>query len=205
MKKLIYVIFLAMILSLSILAQEQPKPTPSPASTEEAKPKRPPVFRATKDQVMQVQKMLKLEESGKLSDTDREAIKKYQGENGLKQTGTLNRATLEKMKIELTDKQKEIPVSPNSYANSEDSKDKDKGKTESGEKKPKKPIFRATKDQVKQAQKTLKLEETGKLSDADRDAIKKYQEANGVKVTGTLNKETLVKMGVELTDKQKEM
>ncbi len=45
-------------------------------------------------------------------------------------------------------------------------------------------------------------EENGKLDDATRDALKKYQEANGVKVTGTLNQMTLEKMGIELTDKQ---
>ncbi len=48
-------------------------------------------------------------------------------------------------------------------------------------------------------------EQTGKLDDATRDGIKKFQEANGVKVTGTLNRETLEKMGIALTDKQKEM
>jgi peptidoglycan hydrolase-like protein with peptidoglycan-binding domain len=71
------------------------------------------------------------------------------------------------------------------------------------------PIFRANKDQVKQAQKILKDrgfyagEETGKLDDATRAGLKKYQEAEGIKVTGTLNKVTLEKMGVTLTDKQK--
>lgn len=73
------------------------------------------------------------------------------------------------------------------------------------------PIFRANKDQIKQAQKILKDrgfyagEETGKLDDATRAGLKKYQEAEGLKVTGTLNKVTLEKMGVTLTDKQKAM
>jgi peptidoglycan hydrolase-like protein with peptidoglycan-binding domain len=73
------------------------------------------------------------------------------------------------------------------------------------------PIFRANKDQIKQAQKILKDrafyagEETGKLDDATRAGLKKYQEAEGIKVTGTLNKVTLEKMGVTLTDKQKAM
>jgi peptidoglycan hydrolase-like protein with peptidoglycan-binding domain len=73
------------------------------------------------------------------------------------------------------------------------------------------PIFRANKDQIKQAQKILKDrgfyvgEETGKLDDPTRAGLKKYQEAEGVKVTGTLNKVTLEKMGVTLTDKQKAM
>ena len=164
------------------------------------KAKKPPIFRANKEQVKQAQKMLKVEETGKLDDTSREAIKKFQTENGLKDTGTLNRATLEKMKIVLTDKQKLIPVSPNSFAKVKaDKMSADK------EKKPRKPIFRANKEQVMKVQKMLKVEETGKLDDTTRDAIKTYQQANGVKVTGTLNKETLVKMGVELTDKQKEM
>ena len=73
------------------------------------------------------------------------------------------------------------------------------------------PFFRANKEQIMEAQKKLKDgamyagEQTGKLDDATREGIKKFQEANGVKVTGTLNKETLVKMGITLTDKQKEM
>ena len=41
--------------------------------------------------------MLKVAESGKLDTETRAAIKKYQPENGLKATGTLNRATLEKL------------------------------------------------------------------------------------------------------------
>jgi peptidoglycan hydrolase-like protein with peptidoglycan-binding domain len=76
---------------------------------------------------------------------------------------------------------------------------------------PRKPIFRANKDQIKQAQKILKDrgfyagEETGKLDDDTRAGLKKYQAAEGLKVTGTLNKVTLEKMGVALTDKQKAM
>jgi peptidoglycan hydrolase-like protein with peptidoglycan-binding domain len=71
------------------------------------------------------------------------------------------------------------------------------------------PIFRATKEQIKQAQAILKQrnlyagEETGKLDTATRDGLKKYQEAEGLKVTGTLNAATLQKMNVTLTDKQK--
>ena len=76
---------------------------------------------------------------------------------------------------------------------------------------PRKPIFRANKDQIKQAQKILKDrgfyagEETGKLDDDTRAGLKKYQAAESLKVTGTLNKVTLEKMGVVLTDKQKAM
>ena len=146
--------------------------------------------------------MLKVEETGKLDDVTRAAIKKYQPENGLKATGTLNRATLEKMGIALTDKQKEIPVSESSFAASE---------TEStNSTKPKRIIFRASKEQIIEAQKMLKTgnfytgEATGKLDDATREGLKKYQTANGIKTTGTLNQVTLEKMGIALTDKQKE-
>ncbi len=196
MCKFLQTLVAVLLLSLAVFAQD----TTKPAESAEMKAKKPPIFRANKEQVKQAQKMLKVEETGKLDDTSREAIKKFQTENGLKDTGTLNRATLEKMKIVLTDKQKLIPVSPNSFAKVKaDKMSADK------EKKPRKPIFRANKEQVMKVQKMLKVEETGKLDDTTRDAIKTYQQANGVKVTGTLNKETLVKMGVELTDKQKEM
>ena len=72
-----------------------------------------------------------------------------------------------------------------------------------------KPPFRASADQIKQAQALLKTksfyagEETGKLDDATREGLKKYQKAEGLKVTGTLNKVTLEKMSIALTDKQK--
>jgi peptidoglycan hydrolase-like protein with peptidoglycan-binding domain len=73
------------------------------------------------------------------------------------------------------------------------------------------PIFRATKDQINQAQAILKErgfyagEQLGKLDDATRDGLRKYQQAEGLKVTGTLNKITLEKMNITLTDKQKTM
>jgi peptidoglycan hydrolase-like protein with peptidoglycan-binding domain len=73
------------------------------------------------------------------------------------------------------------------------------------------PVFRATKDQINQAQSILKERgfygggQTGKLDDATRDGLRKYQQAEGLKTTGTLNKVTLEKMGVALTDKQKTM
>ena len=78
-------------------------------------------------------------------------------------------------------------------------------------KKPRKPIFRANKDQIKQAQKILKDrgfyagEETGKLDEGTRAGLKKYQTAETLKVTGTLNKVTLEKMAIVLTDRQKVM
>ncbi len=73
------------------------------------------------------------------------------------------------------------------------------------------PIFRATKDQINQAQALLKQrgfysgEQIGKLDDSTRAGLKKYQAAENIKVTGTLNKLTLEKMGITLTDQQKTM
>ncbi len=64
--------------------------------------------------------------------------------------------------------------------------------------------FCASKEQIMQAQKMLKVTETGKLDDATRDGLKIYQAANALNVTGTLNQVTLEKMGIALTDKQKE-
>jgi len=73
------------------------------------------------------------------------------------------------------------------------------------------PVFRATKDQINQAQAILKQrgyyagDQIGKLDDATRDGLRKYQSAEGLKVTGTLNKITLEKMNITLTEKQKTM
>ena len=73
------------------------------------------------------------------------------------------------------------------------------------------PIFRATKEQINRAQAILKErgfyggEQLGKLDDATRDGLRKYQQAEGLKVTGTLNKITLEKMNITLTEKQKTM
>ena len=73
------------------------------------------------------------------------------------------------------------------------------------------PIFRATKEQINQAQSILKDrgfyagEQIGKLDDATREGLRKYQQAEGLKVTGTLNRITLEKMNIVLTDKQKAM
>ena len=73
------------------------------------------------------------------------------------------------------------------------------------------PIFRANKEQINRAQGILKErgfyagEQLGKLDDATRDGLRKYQQAEGLKVTGTLNKITLEKMNIPLTEKQKTM
>lgn len=186
-----------------------PAAAPAPTKTKKA------VFRPTKEQITQVQAKLKSanlyagESTGKLDKASRDAIKNWQASNGLRKTGTLNRATLEKMGVELTDSQKAIPVDPNSYAAAEE--EKKSAKTTSSSTGPKRPApFRANSDQIKAAQKVLRDGkmltggDDGKLDDTTRDGLGKYQEANGLKVTKTLNAATLEKMGIALTDKQKE-
>jgi len=196
------------------IAEKKNSPAPMPAAAPR-KPSRGPVFRPTKEQIKEVQAMLKSksrysgEATGTYNDDTRTGIKSFQKENGLKETGTLNRATLEKMGIELTDNQKLIPVSDNSFASADDGKVK-AADSPAGHAKPKRTIFRATKDQINEAQKMLKAkamyagEETGKLDDATRESLKKFQAASDIAVTGTLNQITLEKMGIALTDKQKE-
>lgn len=146
MKKLTLVVLATLTLSFAVFAQTNPPTQGQSSTTTSETKKKSPVFRANKQQITQVQKMLKEKgtytgaEDGKFNDDFRAAIKTYQGENGLKKTGTLNRATLEKMNIELTDAQKAIPASPDSYATSDENK--------STETKKRGPIFRATKEQV---------------------------------------------------------
>jgi peptidoglycan hydrolase-like protein with peptidoglycan-binding domain len=210
-------LFLFLTLALSVLAvgaQTDGSREPNTTAAAPTKTKKA-VFRPTKDQITQVQTKLKAanlytgEASGKLDKASRDAIKTWQGSNGLKKTGTLNRATLEKMGVELTDTQKAIPVDPNSYAEASDEKKPEKKtSTSTGPKRP--APFRANKDQITAAQKILRDGkmltggEDGKLDDTTRDGLGKYQEANSLKVTKTLNSATLEKMGIALTDKQKE-
>lgn len=209
MRKIILMIFVIFVLSFITNAQTnsttEVKPSPIPTATPQ-KVARKPSFRAVKEQVMQVQKMLKDknlyagEVDGKRNDVFKLSVKSYQKDNGLKQSGTLNRATLEKMGIMLTDKQKEIPVNPKDFASTE---------TSSTTTTKRKAPFRASKEQIMATQKILKDggmyagEQTGKLDDATREGLKKYQAANNMPVTGTLNLATLEKLGVALTDKQK--
>jgi peptidoglycan hydrolase-like protein with peptidoglycan-binding domain len=100
-----------------------------------------------------------------------------------------------------------VCVAQNSNAAANANKNQNKGAANAN----RRPPFRATSEQVKQAQSLLKQrnfyagDQTGKLDDATRAGLKKYQEAEGLKVTGTLNKVTLEKMAITLTDKQKTM
>jgi len=199
--------------------------TGAATTSSETKAAKKPTFRSTKDQVKQAQAMLKEkklfagEATGTSSTEWKAAVKEYQASNGLSKTGSLNRATLEKMGIELTEKQKTIPVNPAHIASA--SSESSKGGTKVAVKTdaasdaksspgPKRPApFRASDDQIKMAQKMLRDGkmltggEDGKLDDATRDALGKYQEANSLKVTKTLNSMTLEKMGIALTEKQK--
>jgi peptidoglycan hydrolase-like protein with peptidoglycan-binding domain len=73
------------------------------------------------------------------------------------------------------------------------------------------PVFKATKEQINQAQSLLKSkgfyagELIGKLDEATREGLRKYQQSEGLRITGTLNKITLEKMNIALTEKQKQM
>jgi len=212
MKTIYHFLLVSFLSAAAVCTQGQTSTNHSTTSTarvsersgDDAKSKRGPVFRASKDQVIAAQTLLKSkgvysgEVTGKLDDATRDSIKSYQKNNGLRASGTLNRATLEKMGVALSDKQKTIPVSETSFA-----------KADNGEKPKRGPVFRATKDQIIEAQKLLKAsgmytgEESGKLDDPTRDSLRKYQERKGLKVTGTLNQLTLEKMGITLTDKQK--
>lgn len=107
---------LAALLCLSAAPGAQNTNSPAAGAGETAAPakKRPPVFRATKEQIKQAQAVLKGrnfyagEASGKLDDDTRAGLRKYQEAEGLKVTGTLNAVTLQKMNIPLTDRQKEV-------------------------------------------------------------------------------------------------
>ena len=100
-----------------------------------------------------------------------------------------------------------VAIAQNANSSSTTSNSSSAGKAKT----PRKPVFRANKDQVKQAQKILRDrsfyagEETGKLDDATRAGLKLYQAAESLKVTGTLNKATLEKMSIVLTEKQRVM
>jgi peptidoglycan hydrolase-like protein with peptidoglycan-binding domain len=221
MKKVLPLFLLAMLAFASPVFGQDSGAADTSSKTAAEKPKRGPIFSPTKAQIKEVQEKLKArglytgEATGKYNDETRDAIKAVQKQEGIRETGTLNRITLERFGVALTDKQKTIPVTESSMTPSETKPKKEKSATErigDTTDKPKRgPVFRANKDQISAAQRILKTgamydgPETGKLDKSTRDGLKKYQEANGLKVTGTLNKDTLVKMGIELTDKQKEM
>jgi peptidoglycan hydrolase-like protein with peptidoglycan-binding domain len=113
MKKILStVLSLLFVFAVGVAAQNANSSTTNSNSNAAAKPKRKPIFRANKDQVQQAQKILKDrsfyagEKTGKLDADTRAGLKKYQTAENLKVTGTLNKVTLEKMAIVLTEKQR---------------------------------------------------------------------------------------------------
>ncbi|HEX3557790.1 MAG TPA: peptidoglycan-binding domain-containing protein [Pyrinomonadaceae bacterium] len=114
MKRLLTVTFAALLaLSVSAAAQKNADTSTTAGNGNANAPKkRGPIFRATKDQIKQAQAILKQrgfytgDATGKLDAPTREGLKKYQGAEGIKVTGTLNAATLQKMSVALTDTQK---------------------------------------------------------------------------------------------------
>jgi peptidoglycan hydrolase-like protein with peptidoglycan-binding domain len=112
MKKLITVALSLLFISSMALATQNSNSSSTTKTSTAAKKKRGPVFRANKDQIKQAQGILKSrgfytgEQSGKLDADTRAGLKKYQEAESVKVTGTLNRLTLEKMNIVLTDKQR---------------------------------------------------------------------------------------------------
>jgi len=222
MKTLLAISVAIILMGGSIFAQS----TGAATASSEAKAAKKPTFRSTKDQVKQAQGILKEkklftgEATGTSSAEWKAAVKEYQASNGLSKTGSLNRATLEKMGIELTEKQTTIPVNPAHIASSDPARSTAKTRTRKSSSSsdtakltdgPKRPApFRASDDQIKMAQKMLRDGkmlaggEDGKLDDATRDALGKYQQGNSLKVTKTLNSMTLEKMGIALTEKQKQ-
>ena len=230
LRKLLFAISVSLFFAAGICGQgnSTTATTATTTSTSETATKtKKPSFRSTKEQVEKAQTMLKAknlysgEVTGKTSPDWKAAVKAYQGENGLTKTGSLNRATLEKMGIALTEKQKEIPVNPAHIASgssdTKTTKSTDKSNTSTTTKTeakttdgPKRPApFQANKDQITALQTKLKEaklfagEANGVRSDELKEAVKKYQDANGLKATGGINAATLEKMGIALTDKQK--
>jgi peptidoglycan hydrolase-like protein with peptidoglycan-binding domain len=205
MKRLLFVVAAGLMFAWGLPAHTPILGQASDSSTKAAKPKNA-AFRPTKGQITEAQAMLSGmgqysgQSDGRYNPEMRTAIKGYQKANGLKSTGSLNRATLERMGIQLTEAQQAIPATEDSFAKA---KEKEAGA------KPKSPVFRATKDQIREAQQALTAggmyngEDTGQLNKETREGLKKFQTANGLKATGTLNQATLEKMGIELTDRQK--
>lgn len=208
MKKFLFLTLVIAVFGFTAFAQGGSSSTTTANSTSTDKPKTT-AFRPTKEQIRLGQEVLikaKLwdgEATGVYGES-RGAIKEYQKANGLDVNGKFDRATLEKMGIALTDSQKGSTSSSSSKASSS-------GKSADTSDGPKRPApFRANKEQIEAAQKILRDGkmltggEDGKLDDTTRDALGKYQDANGLKVTKTLNAATLEKMKIALTDKQKD-
>jgi peptidoglycan hydrolase-like protein with peptidoglycan-binding domain len=205
MKKLCAIAFVLMLFALTVAGQPTTSTGNTAASKTEETAKNASAFRPTKDQIKQGQTILKEkkvyegEATGVYNDATRSAIKGFQKTNGLEENGRFDKATLQKMNIPLTESQSGTATISNASTSS--------STASTSVKRP--APFRANEDQIKAAQKILidgKVyagTQSGDLDQATRDGLKKYQEANKLKVTGTLNAITLEKMGIALTDAQK--
>jgi peptidoglycan hydrolase-like protein with peptidoglycan-binding domain len=211
-KKIFLVLSVCVLFVASAWAQDEPsksekadKSTSSSASESSSKPA---AFRPTKDQIRKGQEVLIAKklwngEATGIYGESRPAIKEYQKQNGLDQNGKFDKATLTKMGIALTDKQKGVE----SHSDSKASMTKDSSSSSDGPKRP--APFQATKEQITALQEKLKGAKMftgaadGERSDELKDAVRKYQDANGLKSTGGINAATLEKAGIALTDKQK--
>ena len=217
MRKLFYSAIVSLFFAFAVFGQPTASTGASTATKAADTAKKASVFRPTKDQIKQGQAFLKDkklyagEATGVYNDETRAAIKGYQKANTLDENGKFDKATLEKMNIALTESQggaaTAAKVGTSTTQTTSSVQSTSSTAATSGPKKP--APFRANEDQIKAAQKILidgKMyagEQTGKLDDPTRDGLKKYQDANKLKITGTLNAITLEKMGIALTDAQK--
>ena len=209
LRKILLVLSVMVLFAAGLYAQDGSATTKkeTSATTSDA-PAKTTAFRPTKDQIRKGQEILIKQklwdgEATGIYGECRPAIKAYQKANGLEQNGKFDKPTLAKMNIALTDKQKGIDSSSGSSSStSKTTSDSSEG--------PKRPgPFQATKDQITALQTKLKEaklfsgEANGERSDELKEAVKKYQDAKGLKATGGINAATLEKMGIALTDKQK--
>ena len=160
-------------------------------------------FRANKEQITQAQDILSTEsgysgpKDGKYSKEFRASIRDYQSANG--------------PDTERISEQGHAAEARDRTDGSTSSFPFESGRPRDGKQRPdrRRGVFRASKQQISEVQKMLAAKglyggsATGKLDTATREGIKKWQADNGVKVTGTLNKETLEAMGIELTENQR--
>lgn len=210
-KKILLVLSVCIFFAVGVFAQDDSKTAKTETKATTSESSKPAAFRPTKDQIRKGQEILiekKLwsgEATGVYGDC-RPAIKDYQKQNGLEQTGKFDKATLTKMGIALTDKQKGGDSGSESKSTTKSSTSSKDSSSEG----PKRPApFQASKDQIAALQTKLKEAKLfsgaadGERSDELKEAVKKYQEANGLKSTGGINAATLEKAGIALTDKQK--
>lgn len=239
LKKMILFAFALLLFTGLVVAQnDADAKSDAPVVTAEAN-KTSSRFTPTKAQIQAGQEFLKAkklysgETAGKYNEETRSAIRVFQKDNGMTVTGNFNQATLEKMNIPLTDKQKGISVAPaaaTSDKNTLTAKTAPATSSKTSASAPKVALssdsttdaetatvsnpkrtapFQATKEQIAALQNVLikgKMftgEANGERSEALKEAVKKYQEANGLKATGGINAVTLEKAGIALTDKQK--